>query len=37
MDNKGVPLNGGPLPEQQQHPTEASQKVEPESQEKQDS
>jgi hypothetical protein len=31
MGNKVVPLNGGPLPEQQQ-PTEASNKVEPESQ-----
>jgi hypothetical protein len=37
MGNKGVSLNGGPLPEQQQQPTEASNKVEPKSQEQQDS
>jgi hypothetical protein len=37
MGNKGPPLNGEPLLEQQQHPTEASKKVEPESQEQQDS
>ena len=36
MGNKGVPLNGGPLPEPQQQPTEASNKVELESQEQQD-
>lgn len=37
MDSKGVSLIGEPLPEQQQQLTEASNKVEPESQEQQDS
>jgi hypothetical protein len=37
MDSKEVSLMGVPLPEQQQQPTEARNKVEPESQEKQDS
>lgn len=36
MGNKGLLLNGGPLPEQQQ-PTEARNKVEQESQEQQES
>lgn len=37
MGNKGVSLIGEPLPEQHQQPTEARNKVEPESQEQQES
>jgi hypothetical protein len=37
MGNKGLLLNGGPLPEQQQQPTETRNKVEQESQEQQES
>lgn len=37
MGNKGVSLIGEPLPEQKQQPTEAKNKVKPESQEQQES